>query len=297
LVYDAWNRLVEVKDRNSITDPWKQYVYHPQYVDSIAVRYYDENTDGNVVEHYYLQDANFNVTAVVDAAGTVVERYSYTPYGEVSFLAPDFSPLTSSAIGNELLYTGRRLDPETGLQLNRNRFYAAGLGRWVNRDPIGYRGGMNLYGYVSGRPLIGLDSLGLADCYTDQWGRIICPDDYPPSPPAPVPGRPAPDQPPTSSCFSRCLKANAVGPVLGIGVGVPSLAVSLPLKPIGVSHCGAPTPTWSCLLSKIGGKGICRQIGRRCNPIANAAAVGSCCYAAGATASCACICATNPNAY
>ena len=57
------------------------------------------------------------------------------------------------AISNELLYTGRIRDPETGLQLNRNRFYASHLGRWVNRDPIGYLGGdNNLYGYVAGRP-------------------------------------------------------------------------------------------------------------------------------------------------
>ncbi len=53
--------------RPPVADPWKQYVYHPHYVDSIAVRYYDENTDGAGIEkHYYLQDANFNVTAVTD---------------------------------------------------------------------------------------------------------------------------------------------------------------------------------------------------------------------------------------
>ncbi|NOY41475.1 MAG: hypothetical protein GXP26_06525 [Planctomycetes bacterium] len=66
-------------------------------------------------------------------------------------LNPDFSAVTGnvSAISNEILYTGRRLDPETRLQLNRNRFYHAPLGRWVNRDPIGYDGGdNNLYGYV-----------------------------------------------------------------------------------------------------------------------------------------------------
>ena len=66
------------------------------------------------------------------------------------------------AIGNELLYTGRRRDPETGLQLNRNRFYAAGLGRWVHRDPIGYWGGdNNLYGYVASQLFRWVDPSGL----------------------------------------------------------------------------------------------------------------------------------------
>ncbi len=75
------------------------------------------------MRHYYLQDANFNVTAIVDSAGTVVERYSYTPYGEVTIMDASFTTRASSLVANELLFTGRRTDPETGLQLNRNRFY------------------------------------------------------------------------------------------------------------------------------------------------------------------------------
>jgi len=153
--------------------PWKQCVYPPHYVDAIALRYYDADTNGSIVKHYCLQDANFNITAAVDAAGTVVERYAYTPYGEVTVLNPDFSAVTgnASAIGNELLYTGRRLDPETGLQLNRNRFYAAGLGRWVSRDPIGYAGGSpNLYEYVGGRPTYYVDPSGETNVNTGvEW--------------------------------------------------------------------------------------------------------------------------------
>ncbi len=93
------------------------------------------------------------------------------------------SPLTPRAsflIANEYLYTGRRLDPETGLQLNRNRFYYAALGRWLNRDPIGYEGSpWNLYEYVSGMPTIGLDPDGL-DFFDDKcFGRckrMECPE-------------------------------------------------------------------------------------------------------------------------
>ncbi len=95
----------------------------------------------------------------------MVERYAYTPYGEVTYLDPDFSVAStqSSTIGNEFLYTGRRLDPETGLQLNRYRFYHQQLGRWVNRDPIGYTGvEFNLYGYVDSQPTISIDPSGLS---------------------------------------------------------------------------------------------------------------------------------------
>lgn len=41
-------------------------------------------------------------------------------------------------IDNEFLYTGRRLDPETGLQQSRYRYYHAQLGRFVNRDLAEY---------------------------------------------------------------------------------------------------------------------------------------------------------------
>jgi RHS repeat-associated protein len=133
-----------------------------------------------------LQDANFNVTAVVNASGTVLERYHYTPYGEVSFLTSSFSLLTSSLISNHHLFTGRERDPETGLQLNRHRYYAAHLGRWVNRDPIRYRGGMNLCWYVAGMVARFVDPSGLGWIH---WPPAV-PDPPPPDPivePTPLP--------------------------------------------------------------------------------------------------------------
>ena len=44
------------------------------------------------------------------------------------------------------------------------------LGRWINRDPIGYwAGSYNLYEYVSGMPAVELDPMGL-----DKWCRTLC---------------------------------------------------------------------------------------------------------------------------
>ena len=41
------------------------------------------------------------------------------------------------------------------------RFYDAGLGRWLNRDPIEERGGVNLYGFVGNDGVNRLDYLGM----------------------------------------------------------------------------------------------------------------------------------------
>jgi len=111
------------------------------------------------------------VTAVVDNTGAVKERYAYTPYGEATVLNPSLLPVAgnTSTISSELLYTGRRTDPETGLQLNRNRFYHSKLGRWVNRDPIEYLGGYNLYDYVFGNPIRNIDPSGTVAKKTCLW--------------------------------------------------------------------------------------------------------------------------------
>ena len=66
-----------------------------------------------------------------------------------------------SDIGNTHLYTGREQDPETGLQLNRHRFYAPHLARWLTRDPTGYVDEFNLYNYLRNTPLGFVDPTGL----------------------------------------------------------------------------------------------------------------------------------------
>lgn len=112
---------------------------------------------------YYLADANFNVTALVNTSGTVVERYLYTPYGEVTVLDSDFSSDADgkSDYSNTTLYTGRTFDPAIGLYYYRHRVYHPRLGRFVSRDPVGYIDSMNLAGYVENSPCSGLDPSGM----------------------------------------------------------------------------------------------------------------------------------------
>jgi RHS repeat-associated protein len=50
--------------------------------------------------------------------------------------------------------------PETQLYYVRNRTYSPGIGRWIQRDPIGYSGGINLFEYVGGRAVVAVDPEG-----------------------------------------------------------------------------------------------------------------------------------------
>jgi RHS repeat-associated protein len=126
---------------------------------------------------YYTTDAFGKVTALVDGdSGTVVERYVYDPFGAVTFLQgnqegqTEWAPTevegradgTASAVGNEILYAGYRYDPETSLYQLRYRQYDPSTGRFLQRDPSGYNGTMNPYGYAGGNPVTSSDPMGLA---------------------------------------------------------------------------------------------------------------------------------------
>ncbi len=69
----------------------------------------------------------------------------------------------ASHFGNPFLFTGREYDAETGLYYYRGRYYSPALGKFINRDPVGYRAGdANLYQYVRDNPLTRTDPTGMA---------------------------------------------------------------------------------------------------------------------------------------
>ncbi len=103
----------------------------------------------------------YNIRALTDGNGAVVERYLYTAYGEVTIFDANAQVITESAVGNPYMFQGRRLDAETGLYYFRNRMMSPELGRFVSRDPLGYVDGYNLYEYGGGNPLKRLDPMGL----------------------------------------------------------------------------------------------------------------------------------------
>lgn len=104
------------------------------------------------------QDQSGSVIATTDSSGAVVGKYKYSPYGE-----------SASLVGSTFGYTGQRYDIETGLYYYKNRYYAPSLGRFLQPDPIGYLGGMNLYNYCGADPLNKSDPLGLFEQSWDYW--------------------------------------------------------------------------------------------------------------------------------
>jgi len=75
---------------------------------------------------------------------------------ETALKAIDFAAENDISIDSEFSANLRQ-----SINFNRNRYYSPALGRFISKDPIGFNGGMNLYGYVANNPLIYTDPFGL----------------------------------------------------------------------------------------------------------------------------------------
>jgi RHS repeat-associated protein len=186
------------------TAPHAQYVWDIRYIDAPVLRLRDTagpscgQPDGDLGDAgdevlYYTNDANMNVTALVNTSGEVVERYAYDAYGTPMVLNgeegadPDTDsqanpavlewsadPDGKSDVGNEILNSGYRYNYETGNSQVRNREYLTVLGRWAQPDPEGYVDGMNRASYCQDAPTTTLDPLGLKNknflkCASSTW--------------------------------------------------------------------------------------------------------------------------------
>jgi len=127
------------------------------------------------------QNRIYSVMALSNQSGQLAERYGYTPYGKRRVVSPGGATLAASAVGNQVGFTGRYHDAETGLTYFRARYLDTELGRFVGRDPIafgdfGLRGRAKihggLYSYADNSPSTRVDPAGLkASCLADVEAR------------------------------------------------------------------------------------------------------------------------------
>jgi RHS repeat-associated protein len=158
-LYNNWNLLAEIDETDSLI---RSYLWgpseHGQYDSTAtpgALLGLRDHTDNNAF--YFAQaDGNGNIAILIAATdGSQAARYEYGPFGE---------PLRATgpmAQANPHRFSSKFADTETGLLYYGYRYYSPGMGRWLNRDPIGEMGGLNLFGFVGNDPVNKIDVLGL----------------------------------------------------------------------------------------------------------------------------------------
>jgi RHS repeat-associated protein len=102
-------------------------------------------------------DPQGNPCQRLDSSGNVLSSHFFDAYG-AGYNSPSGTNPAPFGFGGQW---GYYTDSETNLVLLTNRYYDPARGRFLTRDPAGYGGGINLYGYVGNSPLSGIDPLGL----------------------------------------------------------------------------------------------------------------------------------------
>ena len=158
--YHSWQVCEEQDENNEIQ---ATYVYG-LYIDEVLSMQRDIDVDGNHEDYYYHTDDLYNVMAITDSSGTVIERYDYDDYGEPSSVSGTQVSDIQSPISNVYLFNGRRYDTETKFYHYRTRYLEPTTGKFTARDTIGvWEDPLELgngYSYVGNSPLVHLDAMG-----------------------------------------------------------------------------------------------------------------------------------------
>ncbi len=105
---------------------------------------------GATAWRHYVNDSIGSPDRLVGARGEVLGELRRTAWGAAEGAAP-----------TPLRFAGQYQDDETGLSYNRFRYYDPSLGRYLSPDPIGLKGGYDLFGYAENQPTSVVDPEGL----------------------------------------------------------------------------------------------------------------------------------------
>jgi RHS repeat-associated protein len=174
-IYDGWNLIAEYKLDSGAWTQERTYTWGIDLSGStqgaggvggiLTVTKHEApptaSGQASTTHFYPIYDGNGNVEAYLDSNGTPAAIYQYDAFGNV---------LSGEGVGASdhqgkffHRFSTKYQDAETGLLYYGYRYSDANTGRWLNRDPIGEPGGINIYGFVGNGPIFSLDPFGLAE--------------------------------------------------------------------------------------------------------------------------------------
>jgi RHS repeat-associated protein len=180
-VYDGVGNRVKAQTatatRNFHHDPWGRLLFETNASGLVTANYIYAGSrlvaSGTAAGGYvfYHQDKTGNTLALTNSSGAVVGAFAYSPDGAVLN--------QSGSVSTPFTYVGAYgvMSEGNDLYFMKNRYYDAGAGRFIQRDPIGFAGGQtNLYAYVGNNPVESIDPLGLFDQIFDDAPGAECQD-------------------------------------------------------------------------------------------------------------------------
>lgn len=164
--YDGWNLLYEL-DLLS-TAPSRRYVWGLDLSQSLQGAGGVGGlllTESDGVSHAVTYDANGNISEYIDLNdGEITAHLEYDAFGRTIAMTGT-RPATfgfSTKYQDTSIYQNSDVETQTGYYYYGFRYYDPETGRWPNRDPIGERGGVNLYAFVWNNGFNWIDPFGHA---------------------------------------------------------------------------------------------------------------------------------------
>ena len=111
------------------------------------------------VEHF-VYNAVGHTVALTDDAGAITQTSLYEAFGD--------TVVQTGTSDNTRLRNTKERDASLGLDNDGFRYYDPATGRYMQRDPIGYADGMNVYVSVHNNPITGVDPVGLQEGGQDR---------------------------------------------------------------------------------------------------------------------------------
>jgi RHS repeat-associated protein len=123
-----------------------------------ATTWYACDYQGNAVQQY-TADGTLTASYAFDAFGNCIPQFTEETVDGVTTYTPAVTDITGPYGYNAK--SGYYYDSEIGMYYCWHRYYDPANGRWLTEDPIGYEGGLNLYGYCGNQPVGSVDPSGL----------------------------------------------------------------------------------------------------------------------------------------
>ena len=157
------NFVLDIRGMTQVLSEYNKIgVIESYYIYGLGLLYKVDENDNPFFYHYNMTG---HTVAMTDNDENIANKYAYSPFG-----IPAGRIETET---NSFCFAGKHgvMNEENGLFYMRARYYDFDTGRFLNKDPLGFGGGVNLYAYAKNNPVSLIDPLGL--CPSDKNEDII----------------------------------------------------------------------------------------------------------------------------